>query len=78
MLNIREYFDNLYKNTNTDEEWDNVMEYENSVYEMANNVDSDDFNNWLIVNNIDTEATEMVYNRPVKVLTLWGWDMCGD
>lgn len=78
MLNIREYFDNLYKNTNTDEEWDNVMEYENSVYEMANNVDSDDFNNWLITNNIDTEATEMVYNRPVKVLTLWGWDMCGD
>lgn len=78
MLNIREYFDNLYKNANTDEEWDNVMEYENSVYEMANNVDSDDFDNWLIANNIDTEATEMVCNRPVKVLTLWGWDMCGD
>ena len=39
MMSIREYFDNLYSLTNTEYEFDEIVELETAVYEM----DEDDF-----------------------------------
>lgn len=72
MMNIREYFDNLRNLTTTDEEFDNVLELENTVYEM----DDEEFETYCHENGIDLTALD---DRTGElVVTLWGWDMCGE
>lgn len=69
MLNINEYFDNLFKAAaNNDEEWDKVYEYEKTVYNMKD----EDFFKWAKNNNIDLEAIGL---NGEKELTYWCWDM---
>lgn len=65
MMNIREYFDNLYKTATTDEAFDAVMEYENSVYEL------DDLEEWAAAHNVDLTA---VGAHGILVVQYWGWD----
>ena len=65
MMNIREYFDNLYKTATTDEAFDAVMEYENSVYEL------DDLEEWATAHNVDLTA---VGAHGILVVQYWGWD----
>ena len=65
MMNIRECFDNLYKNATTDEAFDAVMEYENSVYEL------DDLEEWAATHNVDLTA---VGAHGILVVQYWGWD----
>ena len=72
MKNIREYFDNLRNLTTTEEEFDNVLELENTVYEM----DDDDFETYCSEHDIDLTARDERTGE--LVLTLWGWDMCGE
>jgi hypothetical protein len=73
MMNIREYFENLYKLAGLDDgKFDEVSELENEVYEM----DDEDFETWAQVNNIDLSARDERTGE--LVVTLWGWDMCGD
>ena len=68
MMNIREYFENLYKLAGLDE--DKVAELENEVYEM----DDEDFEAWAQANNIDLSARDEKTGE--LVVTLWSWDMC--
>lgn len=72
MMNIREYFDNLRNLTTNEEEFDNVLELENIVYEM----DDDDFETYCHENGIDLIARDERTGE--LVITLWGWDMCGE
>ena len=72
MMNIREYFDNLYNLTNTEYEFDEIVELEYAVYEM----DEDDFEIYCSEHNIDLTARDERTGE--LVVTLWGWDMCGD
>ena len=73
MMNIREYFENLYKLAGLDDDkFDKVSELENEVYEM----DDEDFETWAQVNNIDLSARDEKTGE--LVATLWSWDMCGD
>lgn len=73
MMNIREYFENLYKLAGLDDDkFDEVSELENEVYEM----DDEDFETWAQVNNIDLSARDEKTGE--LVVTLWSWDMCGD
>ena len=77
MMNIREYFDTLRMNAQTEEEFDNVCETEYEVYEWYCDDDSDLFDKWVEANEIDLTATEMVGyvdKHKVKVITLWAWD----
>lgn len=72
MMNIREYFDNLRNLTTNEEEFDNVLELENTVYEM----DDEEFESYCRDNDIDLTVRD---NRTGElVVTLWCWDMCGD
>lgn len=72
MMNIREYFDNLRNLTTNDEEFDNVLELENTVYEM----DDEEFETYCRENGIDLTVRD---DRTGElVVTLWGWDMCGE
>ena len=59
MMNIKEYFDNLYMTATTDEEWEKINEYEHSVYE------------WAETHNID--LTAMGANG-ITILQSWAWD----
>lgn len=73
MMNIREYFENLYKLAGLDDDkFDEVSELENEVYEM----DDEDFETWAQVNNIDLSARDEKTGE--LVVTLWSWDVCGE
>lgn len=71
MMNIREYFNNLYTTATTTEDWDKVEELENMVADM----EDEEFTTWAAENNIDLTATEMVMGEEIKVSTLWMWDL---
>lgn len=72
MMNIREFFQNLYDNAQDDFQFDEVISYENNVYEM----DDEDFETWAQMNGVDLTARDERTGE--LVVTLWGWDMCGD
>ena len=73
MMNIREYFEELYKQAGLNEdEFDKVLELEQEVYEM----DDESFERWAIENDIDLTARDE--HMQELIVTLWGWDMCGD
>ncbi len=72
MMSIREYFDNLYSKTNMEYEFDEIVELEYKVYEM----DEDDFEVYCSEHNIDLTIRDERTGE--LVVTLWGWDMCGD
>jgi len=73
MMNIREYFDNLYKLAGLDDdEFDEVVEQENTVYEM----DEDEFESFCSEHDIDLTVRDE--HTGELVVTLWSWDMCGD
>lgn len=72
MMNIREYFDNLRNLTTTEEEFDNILELENTVYKM----DDEEFESYCDENGIDLTVWD---DRTGElVVTLWSWDMCGE
>ena len=66
MMNIREYFEDLYKNTTTETEWFVVMRYEDTVYDME-----EGFEEWAEERNIDLEA---MGPHGITVLQYWAWD----
>lgn len=66
MMNIKEYFDNLYKTATTDKEWEKINEYEHSVYEME-----EGFEDWATAHNIDLSAMGA---HGITVLQYWAWD----
>ena len=66
MMNIKEYFDNLYKTATTDKEWEKINEYEHSVYEME-----EGFEEWAEEHNIDLTA---MGNHGISILQYWAWD----
>jgi len=73
MMNIREYFEELYKQAGMNEDkFDKVLELEQEVYEM----DDESFERWAIENDIDLTARDE--HMQELIVTLWGWDMCGD
>ena len=72
MMNIREFFQNLYDNAQDDFQFDEVVSYENNVYEM----DDEDFETWAQMNDVDLTARDERTGE--LVTTLWSWDMCGD
>jgi hypothetical protein len=76
-MTIREYFDNMIHDNMTEEDWDEISEYEETLFHCYED-DYDDFCMWAIENGIDVEATETVLGEAVPVLTLWAYDMCGD
>lgn len=70
MKNITEYFTNLYINAaDNDEKWEEVNEYEQSVYNMTN----EDFFKWAEENNIDLNAKSE--GAKYTILQYWVWDM---
>lgn len=66
MMNIKEYFDNLYKTATTDEEWEKINEYEHSVYEME-----EGFEEWAEEHNIDLTA---MGTHGISILQYWAWN----
>jgi hypothetical protein len=66
MMNIREYFNNLYNNATTEVEFERVSDYEYSVYEMG-----DGFEKWAKANNVDLTA---MGPHGITVLQYWAWD----
>ena len=66
MMNIKEYFDNLYMTATTDKEWEKINEYEHSVYEME-----EGFEEWAKEHNIDLTA---MGNHGISILQYWAWD----
>lgn len=78
MMNIKEYFNNLYNNTTTTEEWEAVMEYEEATYEMFEQGADEEVELWAKQCNVDLQATKVVLGMPTPVVTLWVWDMCGE
>ncbi len=78
MMNIREYFNNLYNKTTTTEEWEAVMEYEEATYEMFEEDTMENVELWAQQCNVDLQATQTVLGTPELVTTLWAWDMCGE
>ena len=73
MMNIREYFENLYTLAGLDDDkFDEVVELENEVYEM----EDENFETWAQVNNIDLSARDEKTGELVVIL--WSWDVCGD
>ena len=72
MMNIREYFENLHNLTTNDEEFDNVLELENTVYEM----EDEEFESYCRENGIDLTVRDERTGE--LVVTLWSWDMCGE
>jgi hypothetical protein len=77
MMNIREYFDNMIHDNMTEEDWDEIYETEQTLYQISEE-DPDDFENFCHENGIDLTATVTVCGVETPVVTLWGWDMCGD
>ena len=78
MMNIREYFNNLYNKTTTTEEWEAVMEYEEATYVMFEEDTMENVELWAQQCNVDLQATQTVLGTPELVTTLWAWDMCGE
>lgn len=78
MMNIREYFNNLYNKATTIEEWEAVMEYEEATYEMFEEDTMENVELWAQQCNVDLQATQTVLGTPELVTTLWAWDMCGE
>lgn len=76
-MTIREYFDNMIHDNMTEEDWDEIAEYEETLFNCYED-DFEDFSMWAIENGIDLDATETVLGEAVPVLTLWAYDMCGD
>ena len=76
-MTIREYFDNMIHDNMTEEDWDEISEYEETLFHCYED-DFEDFSMWAIENGIDLDATETVLGEAVPVLTLWAYDMCGD
>ena len=73
MMNIREYFENLYMLAGLDDDnFDEVSELENEAYEM----DEEDFEMWARENNIDLSARDDVTGE--LIVTMWSWDVCGE
>ena len=66
MMNIKEYFDNLYMTATTDNEWEKINEYEHSVYEME-----EGFEEWAEEHNIDLTAMGA---HGISILQYWAWD----
>jgi len=66
MMNICEYFNNLYKNVKNEAEWGAVNEYEYSVYEME-----EGFEEWAKKNNIDLTAMGA---HGITILQYWAWN----
>lgn len=52
MTNIKEYFENLYRNAINDDEKKQVYEYEVKIFNMTDRA----FLNWAAKNNIDLNA----------------------
>lgn len=65
MMNINEYFQNLYMNTKTEEEFEAVMEEENKVYEMEN------LEAWAKEHNVDLTA---MGKHGITELQYWAWN----
>ena len=76
-MTIREYFDNMIHDNMAEEDWTEISEIEETMFNCYED-DYDDFCMWAIENGIDLDATETVLGEAVPVLTLWAWDMCGD
>lgn len=76
-MTIREYFDNMIHDNMTEEDWDEISETEETVFNCYED-DFEDFSMWAIENGIDLDATEIVLGEAIPVLTLWAYDMCGD
>lgn len=76
-MTIREYFDNMIHENMTEEDWTEIFETEETVFNCYED-DFEDFSLWAIENGIDLDATETVLGEAVPVLTLWAYDMCGD
>lgn len=76
-MTIREYFDNMIHDNMTEEDWTEISEIEETVFNCYED-DFEDFSVWAIENGIDLDATETVLGEAVPVLTLWAYDMCGD
>lgn len=71
MMNIREYFHNLYQQAGMDEnKFNKVVELENEMYEM----NDEDFETWAQMNNVDLSAVD----AGELVVSLWSWDVCND
>lgn len=66
MMNIREYFNDLYMKADTDAKWDKVNEYETAVYEME-----EGFDEWAKAHHIDLTA---MGPHGVTILQYWAWD----
>ena len=66
MMNIKEYFDNLYMTATTDEEWEKINKYEHSIYEME-----EGFSEWAEAHNIDLTA---MGTNGITILQSWAWD----
>lgn len=65
MMNIKEYFNNLYMTATTDEEWEKINEYEHSVYEMEGGLTE-----WAEEHNVDLTATG---SHGITILQYWAW-----
>ena len=72
MMNIREFFENLYNNAQNDFQFDEVVNYENAVYDK----DDKDFEEWARENDIDLTVRDKRTGE--LVVTLWSWDMCDE
>lgn len=79
MMNIREYFSNLYEQAQGNEgKFDEVMELEQQVYEWYENED-DRFYLFCAAALIDLDVVEdMMDGSQEYSLTLWVWDMCDE
>lgn len=77
MMNIKEYFYNLYSKTNSESEWNWVSEYEEATYQMFEEGSEADIDLWAEKCGVDLEATDIVLGEPILIITLWGWDMEG-
>lgn len=79
MMNIREYFNNLYVQARGNEEqFDEVMELEQQVYDWYCDEDSR-WDEFVEQNNIDLDdVANMMDGSQEYVLTLWCWDMCDE
>lgn len=78
MTNIKEYFNNMYKATTTTEEYEAVMEYEDSIYELFEEGTEKEVEAWATEQGVSLTATQVVLGSEELVTTLWAWDMCGE
>jgi hypothetical protein len=65
MMNIRGYFNNLYATATTEEAFEEVMEYESSVYDL------EDLETWASEHQVDLTA---MGPHGITVLQYWAWD----